>query len=139
MRHADTISGVWSVLAAVIPSLGALAVAGSVLLEQARLAHEHRVRHRIAPLVWERHQELFAQASRDGTSLGDASIRSTEYETWLLELNGIHNARPTYEDMDVDVAMTGPLMPPREVVRQWVLLVTALIGIACLGVDLSAG
>lgn len=126
-----------SILAAVIPSIGALLVAGDVLMEQARLRHERRVRYRISYRVEALQKRL--QGDPDFKKKGFSAIRSRceELEGLLLRLNGLPTTMPTFRDTGVSSAMSGPLLPGRETVRQWILLGSALAGLVLLAADLA--
>lgn len=127
----------WSVLAALVPSFGALIVAGDVLVEQIRLRSERRVRYRIGDRVEALRQRLMDETDVLHIDVFEVKRRCDARETRLLNLNGIETPRPTYRDMDVEVAMSAPVLPTRETVRQWILLGSALAGIVLLGVALA--
>ncbi|MDN3309574.1 hypothetical protein QWJ90_01380 [Microbacterium oryzae] len=124
-----------SLLAALIPTLGGLFVAGSVLIQQSRAAHEHRVRSRISPRLEANHQRLLARARAHDLTYDEVSAKQEEYERELLALNGIHARRPTYRDVDIAMNMAVPLMPARERLHQWILLTTSTLSLILLAID----
>ncbi|GGD76478.1 hypothetical protein [Microbacterium murale] len=123
--------------AALIPIVGSLYAAGTFLTEQARLAHERRVRERIAPRIWAEHERQMERAKAREIGFDEVSIVPNEFERRLLTWNGIEHPRPTYGDMDINVAMSAPLLPASERRRQWVLLVSASAGAVLLAIDAS--
>lgn len=125
------------ILAALVPSLGALLVAGDVLVEQVQLRAEHRVRRRVKEKVETLRDHLHKTTDLLAVGAGPVIARCHEYETRLLNLNGLEPNYPTYADMDLAVQMSAPLMPSRETVRQWVLLLTGLAGVALLAIGLA--
>ncbi len=119
-------------LAAFIPIVGSLYAAGSFLIEQAGLAHERRVRERIAPRVAAVLERENVRARAKEIKWDEPVRIAGEYETYLLALNGIGYRGPTWNEHAIDLAMTAPLMSRAERRRQWVLLLTAIAGVVLL-------
>jgi hypothetical protein len=131
-----------AVLAAVVPICGSLYAGASFLAQQAELAHEMRVRRRIRPLVQKRHDDALSRMQ--GVSPSDPAWKRIQqqpydFERRLLEYNGIRHSRPTLGDFDLATTMSGPVVPPEELKRQWVLLLTAAAGLVLLALDLLMG
>lgn len=121
--------------AALIPIVGSLYAAGTFLAEQARLAHERRVRERIAPRVRAEHARQLERAKAKEIGFDEIGLVPNELERRLLSLNGIEHRRPTFGDVDISVTMSAPLLPASERRRQWVLLISATAGAVLLAVD----
>lgn len=129
-----------SLLAAVIPVLGSLYVAGSVLVEHSRLAHEQRVRERVQALVESHAAGIEARAKpKDGAPAYMVAMEEQgKFEERMLAHNGIIRPRPTFGEFDIKIAMSGEVLSSRERRRQWVLILSAVVGVVLLGIDASA-
>lgn len=124
-------------LAAVIPIVGSLYVAGSYLAEQVRLRHELRVRYRVAEVAND-HYERVLREQAEGLRDSDISLPGRELDRvtrMLLEANGLGESRPTYTDASVRLAMSGSVQSRTEVRRQWALLASSAVGLVLLAID----
>lgn len=129
-----------SLLAAVIPVLGSLYVAGSVLVEHAGLAHERRVRERVQALVESHAAGIEARAKpKDGAPAYMVAMEErNEFERRMLAHNGIVRPRPTFGEFDIRIAMSRDVLSSLERRRQWVLILSAVAGVVLLAIDASA-
>lgn len=126
-----------SVMAAVLPIVGSLLVALSVILEQARLRAERRVRVRVDRLVSEREARLTDRYSAGRINYDAVTRDVTELRNLLLRHNGLAPTGLTRGDVRIGYAMSGPLLPKSEVARQWTLLLSAASGVVLLAADLA--
>lgn len=128
-----------SLLAAVIPVLGSLYVAGSVLVEHAGLAHERRVRERVQALVESHAAGIEARAKpKDGAPAYMVAMDERgKFEERMLAHNGIVRPRPTIGEFDLKISMSGDLLSSLERRRQWVLILSAVTGVVLIAIDAS--
>lgn len=126
-----------SVLAALIPVIGSLYVAASVLLEQRAFKRERRVRERVRPRVAERREWETQRARRPdgGVDFDEVGRRVQAWERQLLGYYGVA-PRPTVGDVDLRLSLSGEIRP-QEAVRQWVLIISAVVGVVLIGIDQS--
>ena len=126
------------ILAAIIPIAGSLYAAGSFLTQQAALSHEHRVRLRIKPYVQSREADAARRLKGlTAETLEWKRIRAEprEFERMMLHYNGIDHPGKTWDDVDLAIAMSAPRVPPIELRRQWVLLLSAGAGLVLVAID----
>lgn len=125
--------------AAVIPIIGALYVAGSVLVHQLRLDRERKVRLSIIPEVHRWHSRMLAE-SRESAEPTDYDAISAALNAWhakVLSFHGIEGIGPTAGEHAADLSMSAPRMPAVERRRQWVLLLSAVVGLVLLALDVG--
>lgn len=124
-------------LAAVVPIIGSLYVGCSFLAQQHALVHEQKVRIRIRALVENRYNsELARSNARPGPLMyDDALAERNRFERMLLAANGVTGEGNTWNDVDLQNAMSGTVLPPAERRRQWVLLSTSAAGLILLALD----
>lgn len=126
--------------AAVIPSSVALVVAIWWMREQSRLRYERRVREKVQVLTNDLTRDVEATRRLRGITSNDPEywecnqmILRVEHE-WL-SWYGVPITRPTFGRFDIDISMSGPTVRTSEIVRQWLLICSALAGIVLLALD----
>jgi hypothetical protein len=124
-------------LAAVVPIIGSLYVAGSYLVEQMRSSNEKRTRYRVAEIANEHYNRIRAEQA-EGTRPADISLAGLEQQRvkrMLLAANGLDEKGPSYTDVEIQAAMSGHVRSGVELRRQWVLLLSSAAGLVLLAID----
>lgn len=130
-----------TVLAAIVPIIGALYAAGSYLVEQSHVAHEYQVRRRLIPLRDERFHRLLPEEKARSKRMGrefDMDVfmhQLDETDEVLYAANGVRRP-PTSRWQSLMQSMSASLVPKEERRRQWVLLLTSAAGLVLLALDL---
>ena len=124
-------------LAAIIPIVGSLYVATSYLVEQARLAHEHRARHRIVELVEARRVAVSEEVERSTRRVHPdyVNAEAMRFALVMLRAYGLPEEQGSYTENDVRSAMSGTLESITDRRRQWVLLLSSMVGLVLLAID----
>ncbi len=131
-------------LAAALPIVGALFAATSYLAEHRAIEREYRVRRRLAPMMEERYwrlrPEMEARAERMG-HVFDPDLLFAEQQRFEEMMLGLHGLKPPprFRHLDLNLSMSAPRVPRREIVRQWVLIVSSTVGVILLALDSAGG
>ncbi|AWB85499.1 hypothetical protein [Mycetocola zhujimingii] len=127
-----------TLLAALIPIAASVYAAASTLVEQWRLAEERRIRVKVAKLVRAQSDEVEARARprADGTPASIVALEENQaFEKRMLSHYGISSAGPALDEYDINISMSGPEMSRHQQRIQWVLIVSAILGVILLAVD----
>lgn len=120
-----------AILAALVPVLASLWVAGGTLVDHARQAHEARV----AARVWGQYTRD-VEAIADGTpNLGDRMRELTERRMRLLEASGLDPWVGTVRNLNESVMPKPPSV--KELRRQWVLIIGAIAGVVLVAMQVA--
>jgi hypothetical protein len=126
-------------MAALVPILGAIYAAASYLMQQARAAHEYRVRRRLMPMRDERYHRLLPLEMKRYERMGipfdmDLFLHRLDLtDEVLYRANGI-SPPPRYRTHALNAAMSTPLLSLEERRRQWILLISSAVGVVLLAV-----
>lgn len=122
------------------PCAGSLYVAGSVLVEHSRLAHERRVRVRVQALVESHTAGIEARAKpKDGAPAFMVAMEEQRaFEQRMLAHNGIAGPELTAGEFDINIRMSGEVLSFRERRRQWALILSALVGVVLLAINAAS-
>ncbi len=127
---------VLGVAAAVIPIVGSLFAGGWFLVDQVRLRLERKRRFALQPYVRLAHALEQARREEAGPVDWEALRQQQARDTHTLHiLVGLHSPLPTTGTHDVDISMSAPIAPTAELVRQWILLSTAVVGLILLALS----
>lgn len=122
------------VAAAIVPIIGSLWAGCWFLADQMEARREHRVRIRVAEMVAEKHREVREQNLRWDRS-NAANERIHEFGEKMLRANGIEPGTTSYTDIEVGASMRTPVAPRSELMRQWLVIGSALLGVLFLALD----
>ncbi len=126
-------------LAALIPILGSLYAAGSYSIEHAGRRRERRIREHVKDVAWAREPEATARAdardAREPSAWHSPYDEIEEFEEKLLQAHGLSKTGVSPREIDLALAMSGPVATAIELRRQWVAILTAAVGVVLVAVD----
>lgn len=116
--------------AALVPVLASLYVAGGTMRDHFAQAHVARVSARI----WARYEAEVAAVADGDPDVATKFKAATERRMMLLESNGVDPWVGTVRALNASVMP--PLPSTVELRRQWVLLVSAVVGVVLLAIEM---
>ncbi|WP_100811709.1 hypothetical protein [Microbacterium sp. BR1] len=127
-------------LAAIIPIGASLYAGASFVIEQTLLARERRMRLALAPRVQELHERARLENRATGSSPDSPEgkrVRAIPHRVRdrILRMHRIPVTHLPYLVDQVDREMSAGVVSTKELVRQWVLLLSAAVGLILLALD----
>lgn len=118
-----------AILAALVPVLASLYVAGCTMRDHFAQAHKARAAER----VWAQFNAARAEIADSDPKLGEKVSALTDTRMKLLEANGVDPMVGTVKALNASVMPASP--PLVELRRQWILLLASVASLILLAVD----